>query len=91
MIAHKKETTRVDQLCAKAPEVFIEYFQLIEDLDFYDRPNYAQLREILQYGLRRIKQQQDDVWDWTKLMWRELYPATPEPSPLPPIESSDSE
>ena len=80
MIERKKEEVTIKELCKNVPEAFTKYFQHIQKLGFYDKPDYPKLRKLFQDALWSNGGKKDYVFDWTERMWRELYPPTPEPS-----------
>jgi serine/threonine protein kinase len=44
-IGEIKMVTKIDKLCNNIPRCFKEYLQSCRNLDFYDEPNYEELRE----------------------------------------------
>ncbi len=50
MIKEKKVSLKAEELCAELPTPFKIMFQIVQDLEFEDKPNYDKLRK----GLRAV-------------------------------------
>lgn len=74
MIGDVKRETPIEELCKGHPEELGIYLKYCRSLDFFQRPDYAYLRQLFWTLYERKEYTNRDVYDWTKL------PANPKPS-----------
>lgn len=65
MVATKKYSTSIYDLCRGLPDELGEYFYHIRDLQFDERPNYSLLRQLFREGLANIGKSEDFRFEWT--------------------------
>ena len=53
----KKMSTNLDQLCENLPECFKLFLQYVKTLEFYDKPDYKYLKDILLHQAKDVKMQ----------------------------------
>lgn len=66
-IGQKKQSTSIDDLCKGYPEEFGTYLKYVRKLSFEETPNYDFLRELFSKAIRRIGEEDDQIYDWMLL------------------------
>jgi serine/threonine protein kinase len=74
-ISEKKIATPIEVLCKGFPAEFATYLNYCRALRFDDKPDYAYLRRLFRELFYRKGYQQDFMYDWTILNYREPLPA----------------
>ncbi|KAH8412729.1 hypothetical protein KR009_004970, partial [Drosophila setifemur] len=64
LIAEKKASTRLDDLCQGFPDEFHAYISYCRSLGFEERPNYLHIRRSFADLLHREKLVDDGLYDW---------------------------
>merc|ERR1712178_481863 len=65
IIRKKKATTCDNDLCQGLPLEFVQYFKYCRSLDFYDKPDYSKLQNLLDNVLAQGGFVNDLIYDWT--------------------------
>mmetsp|Transcript_102213 Transcript_102213/g.284710 ORF Transcript_102213/g.284710 Transcript_102213/m.284710 type:complete len:344 (-) Transcript_102213:160-1191(-) len=63
-IREKKESTRLEDLCAGFPDAFMHYLRTTRDLEFKERPNYNHLRKLFRDVRDAEGELQDHDFQW---------------------------
>lgn len=66
-IGQKKQSTSIDDLCKGYPEEFGTYLKYVRKLSFEETPDYDFLRELFSKAIRRIGEEDDQIYDWMLL------------------------
>jgi casein kinase 1 len=66
-IGQKKQSTSIDDLCKGYPEEFGTYLKYVRKLSFEETPDYDFLRELFNKAIRRIGEEDDQIYDWMLL------------------------
>lgn len=72
-MGRRKRDTDIEEICAGCPVEFQTFLEYVKRLGFYDKPNYAYLRNLLQTRFKRAGYQHDNVFDWTEKLYRDTY------------------
>ena len=65
----RKKSIRIEDLCEGLPEEFAEYMRNVRQLEHGDLPDYARLRELFRRRAEREGWDDDEVFDWTVLLF----------------------
>ncbi|OHT03720.1 hypothetical protein TRFO_06548 [Tritrichomonas foetus] len=65
-IADEKMKTSYEALCEGLPPEFIEFFHIVRNLGFTERPPYEKIREMFRRRFISLKYTFDMKYDWTK-------------------------
>jgi serine/threonine protein kinase len=63
-IGEKKRTTPIKELCDGFPEEFAIYMNYVRKLGFEETPDYDYLRGLFDNVLKRMGEEEDNVFDW---------------------------
>lgn len=63
-IAQMKKEIAAAELCRGMSSAFVDYFEHVRSLRFYDEPNYSLLRDLFEDALFRRGVSNDRVFDW---------------------------
>jgi len=63
-IGEKKRTTPIKELCDGFPEEFAIYMNYVRKLGFEETPDYDYLRGLFDKVLKRMGEEEDNVFDW---------------------------
>ncbi|ORX87655.1 kinase-like protein [Anaeromyces robustus] len=63
-IGEKKRTTSIKDLCEGFPEEFAIYMNYVRKLGFEETPDYDYLRGLFDKVLKRMGEEEDNVFDW---------------------------
>lgn len=66
MIGDTKRKTSTEELCASCPPEVSAYLRYCRMLDFFQMPNYNELRQLFWDMFEREGYKDDGVYDWTK-------------------------
>ena len=65
-ITDVKNSTSFEDLCKGFPHEFVEYFEMVRELDFTDEPKYADYRKLFQDLFIKKGFIYDAVYDWSE-------------------------
>jgi hypothetical protein len=66
LIFKKKNKTSIEDLCAGAPNIMVEYIRYCRLLKYDEVPNYKKLKGLFEDELNRIGAVLDYKFDWEK-------------------------
>mmetsp|Transcript_7633 Transcript_7633/g.14373 ORF Transcript_7633/g.14373 Transcript_7633/m.14373 type:complete len:307 (+) Transcript_7633:313-1233(+) len=70
-IAEKKMATSIEMLCKGQPEEFADYFRIVRNMRFEDKPDYNALRQLFRNVFQREEFSLDYMYDWTLIKFPE--------------------
>ncbi|KAH0791720.1 CK1 family protein kinase [Histomonas meleagridis] len=85
-ILRVKEATSAESLCDGLPDEFLEYFRLVKNLSFSQKPNYKQYRRLFRQCFERYGFTYDYKYEWTtpqKRTRKLSMPRLPSPKQMP--------
>ena len=90
LIAERKTTIGLNELCSDVPPEFRKYMDHVRGLAFGDRPDYSRLRRSFHGLFVRQGFEHDHVFDWTILKFMESLQPKPQDTELmpQPVQSS---
>lgn len=69
LVMAEKKSTRPEDLCKGLGKEYLEYMEYVRELEHGEAPDYRGLRELFREAAERKGWEDDDVFDWTVLLF----------------------
>ena len=71
-VSKAKKKIKPKKLCKNLPKQFLQIWNYVSHLEYYDEPDYQQIYDLLNEAARNLHHR-DQIYDWQKLHKRKLH------------------